>query len=156
MIDADFIATARRLADTPRGRPRQTDLRRAVSTAYYAMFHCLAICCADTLVGGVGSNRNEQAWRRTYRALQHGVARRRCLRQREIADFPGPVQAFAGAFVHTQEMRHEADYNPHAEFTKSDVIRIIARAEDAISDFSAVGISDRRAFAIHVLFDHNR
>lgn len=28
----------------------QAHLRRAVSTAYYALFHCLARCCADTLV----------------------------------------------------------------------------------------------------------
>ena len=33
------------------GRPRQAELRRAISAAYYAMFHALALCGANTLVG---------------------------------------------------------------------------------------------------------
>ena len=78
MEATDFIATARRLADTSRpGRPRETDLRRAISTAYYAVFHCLAAYGADTLVGGPGSNRDLRAWNRMYRSLEHGIARRR-------------------------------------------------------------------------------
>ena len=71
----DFIATARDLvALNVRGRPRQSDLRRAVSTAYYALFHCLAGCCADLLVGDPGANRSLSAWNQTYRGLQHAFA----------------------------------------------------------------------------------
>ena len=84
----DFIATARLLAGQPsRGRPLETNLRRAVSTAYYALFHCLAECCADMIVGGPGSNRNRTAWLRVYRALQHGTARNRCLERNAVANF---------------------------------------------------------------------
>ena len=42
MNPENFISTARELIPTGQGKPRNTDLRRAVSTAYYAMFHCLA------------------------------------------------------------------------------------------------------------------
>ena len=73
----DFIETARHLTTSSSGRPRQSDLRRAVSTAYYALFHCLAICCANMLVGGPGASRSEAAWRQAYRALNHG-AKKRC------------------------------------------------------------------------------
>ena len=60
MTPTDFIATARDLAQANiRGRPRQTNLRRAVSTTYHALFHAIAGCCADTLVGGPNSNRSE-------------------------------------------------------------------------------------------------
>ena len=152
----DFIATARELADTTRvGRPRETNLRRAVSTAYYALFHCLAACCADTVVGGIGSNRNMRAWYRTYRALEHGIVRNRCL-HRDTANFPGAIQAFANVFVAMQGRRHDADYAPDVTFTKAEVVRDIARAADAISSFSSVNLTDRRAFAVHVLFGHNR
>ena len=120
------------------------------------MFHCLAACCADTLVGSAGSDRNERAWLRTYRALEHGIARRRCRRQQDLRHFAGAIQEFAQTLVVLQDKRHAADYAPDATFAESDVIQVIARAEDAISNFSAVGISDRRAFAVHVLFDHNR
>ena len=70
----DFIETARHLTSST-GRPRQTDLRRAVSTTYYALFHCLAACYADTIVGGPGAKRSKPAWRQAYRALNHGSAK---------------------------------------------------------------------------------
>lgn len=152
--DTDFIATARRLADAGRpGRPLETDLRRAVSTAYYALFHCLAACCADTLVGS--ARRNERAWLRTYRALQHGTVRRRC-QHRDTADFPDAIRTFANVLVEMQDRRHRADYAPDAAFNKSDVVHYIVRSENAIAAFAAVNLSHRRAFAVHVLFDHNR
>ena len=50
-----LIRIARYLASTGTGvnagRPNQADLRRAVSTTYYALFHALARCCANTLIG---------------------------------------------------------------------------------------------------------
>lgn len=54
MKPLDFLETARDLATSSARRPRQTNLRRAVSTTYYALFHCLAKCCADMVVGGAG------------------------------------------------------------------------------------------------------
>lgn len=54
MKPLDFLETARDLTTSSTRRPRQTNLRRAVSTTYYALFHCLAKCCADMVVGGAG------------------------------------------------------------------------------------------------------
>ena len=54
----DLAQTAADLLNTGLGRPRQSNLRRAISTVYYAMFHCLAKCCADTIVGGRGATRS--------------------------------------------------------------------------------------------------
>ena len=42
MKPLDLIEAARDMTESGRGRPTQAKLRRAVSTAYYAMFHCLA------------------------------------------------------------------------------------------------------------------
>ena len=36
----DLIETARRLTESGAAQPTQADLRRAVSTAYYGLFHC--------------------------------------------------------------------------------------------------------------------
>ncbi len=44
--------------------------RRAVSTAYYAVFHALARLCADELIGKNG--RSSRDYERVYRALDHG------------------------------------------------------------------------------------
>ena len=50
MTPRDSMATARSLAKGDPRRPSQANLRRAVSTAYYAMFHCLAGTAAFNLV----------------------------------------------------------------------------------------------------------
>ena len=137
---------------TGRGRPREVNLRRAVSTTYYALFHCLADCCANMLAGNAQDNRSSPAWRQTYRALQHTTARRRCLRA-TINRFPSAIRNFAKLFVSMQMKRHSADYDPDAAFLKSDVIQYIDEAEDAIKQFNSAPRADRRAFAIYVLLD---
>ena len=152
MKPLDFIATARDLAGAnSKGRPRETNIRRAVSSTYYALFHCLATCNANMLVGGPGANRSQPAWRQAYRGLQHGTVRQRCERQNIIIKFPDEIQDFAERFVDMQQKRHEADYDPDATFSKSDVIQDITDAEDVIRCFNSVPVRDRRAFAVYVL-----
>ena len=69
-LGRDLLVTARQLAKARPSKPRQADLRRAVSTSYYAAFHALAQDCADRLVGTT-RQRSEPAWRQAYRALDH-------------------------------------------------------------------------------------
>lgn len=152
MKPLDFIATARDLVQANRkGRTRETNIRRAVSTTYYALFHCLATSNANMLVGGPGARRSQPAWRQTYRALQHGTARQRCEHQGIIIEFPDEIQDFAERFADMQKKRHRADYAPDATFFKSDVIQDITEAEDVIRCFNSVPARDRRAFAVYVL-----
>ena len=75
-----LIAIARLLAESPRhgearGRPQQARLRKAISAAYYAVFHALANSNADTLIGASPQFRSLPAWTQTYRALGHGFAK---------------------------------------------------------------------------------
>ena len=154
MRPADFIATARDLVESSaRGRPRETNLRRAVSTTCYALFHRMAAAGADLLVGGAGANRSRPAWRQAYRALQHGPARKRSERQDIVVRFPVEIQNFASEFSIMQKERHDADYDPDAAFFKSAVLASIADAEDAIQRFARAPLKDRRAFAVYVLLD---
>ncbi len=153
MKPVDFIATAKDLLQAnTRGRPRETNLRRAISTTYYALFHSVALCCADSLVGGPNSNRSEAAWQQAYRALQHRQARSRCQR-RDIEKFPIEIQEFANLFVLMQQKRHRADYAPDGDFYKDAVFQYVADAEYQISRFAKVPLKDRRAFAVYVLMD---
>ena len=152
MRPLDLVETSKDLARVSRGRPREANLRRAVSTAYYAMFHCLAESCANLLVGGSGSDRSQPAWNQAYRALDHRPARDRCTRRNVISRFPNEIQNFAHLFVEMQAKRHSADYNPDATFTLPDVIQDIESVEDAIMRFNHAPRKDRRAFAVYVLF----
>ena len=148
-----LLAAAHDLIEAGQGRPRQANLCRATSTAYYAMFHCLAACCADTIVGGSGSDRSEPAWRQTYRAPEHGTVRQRCGRSSIVSRFPNEIQDFAEKFVEMQEKRHRADYDPEANFSKLIVKRDIEVVTRRIEMFNQAPLKDRRAFAVYVLLN---
>lgn len=154
MLTDDFIAIAKDLAArSGNDSPGQSGLRRAVSTAYYALFHCLANCCADTLVGGPGSGRSEPAWHQAYRALQHGTARSRCNNRGMIQRFPVEIQNFAQQFTYMQRSREDADYDPSLTLEQTKVIADIERTEQCIAQFNAAPDRDRRAFAVYVLLN---
>lgn len=153
MNPQEYIKSARILAEHGR-RPTQISLRRATSTAYYALFHTVSRCCADALVGGNGSDRSKPAWRQVYRALEHGGCKSACQNKALIDRFPKPIEDFANAFVTMQIKRHNADYDPYGNYTKSEVITDIDNCEQAIKDFQGVPMKDRRAFSALVLFKH--
>ncbi len=152
---AQVIAIARLLATAPeygerRGRPQQMQLRKAVSAAYYAVFHALAKSNADTLIGVSAQFRSLPAWTQTYRALDHGPAKNRI--QGRLNEFAPAIRSFGSAFIILQDERHRADYDPDAEFTRFDTIRLIDRAEVVIIGFEASEPTQRKSFAAHVLF----
>jgi uncharacterized protein (UPF0332 family) len=147
----DLLLTADELVAAAKRKPRQSNLHRATSTAYYALFHTLARTCADLLVGTVGSKRSGPAWQQVYRALDHGYAKSACKNSSVMTKFPREIQDFADMFVSMQVKRHEADYNPVAKAEKSAVISDIRAVEVTIGDFEAADIKDRRAFAVWVL-----
>ena len=132
-LDKDLLETARQLlgAGQQRGRPRQTNLRRAISTAYYAVFHALCRMCADAFVGT--KQGTHQAWRQVYRGLEHGSTKGKCAHGYFKNNFPKGAIKFCFIFTHLQEKRHEADYDPFARFLRSDVEEAITLAETAIS-----------------------
>ena len=135
-----------------RGRPRQTDLCRAVSAAYYAMFHALAQCCADLLAGSTATARRQEAWRQTYRALEHGLVRSQCNNHTAMRRFPPEIRKFAEVFVTMQRQRHHADYDPGISYSRSQVIGFIDQVSDTIAGFNAADRGQRRSFSLYVLF----
>ena len=144
----DLVQTARRLAESGAPQPTQADLRRAVSTAYYALFHCLAGTAADLLTG---ASRGKE-WHQVYRALEHGKARDACRQQAAMRTFPKEIRRFAEAFVELQKARQQADYALEHELSKPDVLATIDTAEDAIVEFEQADARHRRSFAVHMLF----
>ena len=153
MQPLDFIETARDLAGASRQdrQPRETNLRRAVSTTYYALFHCLTSCCADTVAGDSPGNRDPLAWNQAYRALEHGTARNRCKDEGKIKRFPYEIKEFAAQFVDLEMKRRRADYDPNANFSRNEVIQDIDAAENVIRCFTKASFKDRRAFVAYIL-----
>ena len=148
MNSRDLIETARGLTELSPRRPNQANLRRAVSTAYYAVFHCLAGAAANLLVG----RSRGSAWHRVYRALEHGKAKSACGHKQAMKRFQPEIQYFAETFVILQDARHRADYALEGRYYKLDVLADIDQAENAIIQFEQTDILHRRDFATHVLF----
>ncbi len=156
-LASDLLVTARMLASAGgKRKPKQANLRRAVSTAYYALFHTVCRSCADNIVAS-GGDFPRAAWRRAYRALGHGFAKAACNpkdgRQAKIlARYPNEIQDFATQFYNMQVKRHLADYDPYARFSRSAVTADIQACEAVIRGFRSAPLSDRRAFTTLVLF----
>ena len=74
MIDPqELIATCHKLVPAAASpSPSEADLRRAISTAYYAIFHTLAASNAELIAGQPQSCMSAYAWERVYRRLDHG------------------------------------------------------------------------------------
>ena len=142
------LAVAKRLATTK--RPTQSEIRRSISSSYYAVFHALARTCANSLVGKTPSRRPNKAWVEVYRGLNHGVCQKAC-EQASKVNFPECIKEFADAFQQLQEHRHKADYDPDTRFGKTDAETLHEFARLSVASLRSASSVDKRAFAAWVL-----
>ena len=153
MIDPqELIDTCRKLvpqsADPP---PSEADMRRAISAAYYAVFHTLAASNAELIAGPPQSNVSAYAWERVYRRLDHGRAQNNL---RAVLNLLSPTgEYFARTFIDLQGWRQEADYDPNFTITRPTTVNIIAQAETAIRNFAQLTQEERRLLVAQSMFD---
>ena len=121
--------------------PTNEHIRRAVSNAYYAMFHALAESNASVLVGSPRDAATAAAWSRVYRGLDHTTARRELQRHRR--EFSVQGRRFANEFSDMQQFRHSADYDHTAGFTAQEAIAYLDRAQAAILDYTQTALTER-------------
>ena len=152
MLPPELLQTAECLLNNRDGDPTVCDLRRAQSTIYYAMFHCLARNAADMLVGTDEHTRSRKAWLQVYRALNHNTVFSRC-DQALIGRFPDAVQEFGDQFKMQQLKRHEADYAPTVNLEVEAVRNDLEIVRGVIDDFTAQPEKDRRAFAAYLIIE---
>jgi len=142
-----LLEQAMHLANRERKRPRQASLRRALSTAYYALFH-LPIHEATL------------NWKRVEqrpllaRFFEHGRMKTASERQkaecnRFIHSQPPPaanhylhcvrhLQNVADMFVQAQQQRHSADYDNSKQWTRTEVLTQIALIEGAFDSWREI------------------
>ena len=104
----EFLVMADELANVRVGRAALQEVRRrrAISAAYYAVFHALASICVDAIVGWEASPEIVDL---VYRSLDHRPTRDR-LRQRSIVDIDPGLASVGTAFARLLEKREMADY----------------------------------------------
>jgi uncharacterized protein (UPF0332 family) len=132
----------RLLTPTRPGFRRQADLKRAISTAYYALFHSVLRAVADEFVGA--RQRRSARYALVYRSIDHRTLRELAAEARKQQASnryepyvpkggfePGLVE-FSQAVRDLRDKRHAADYDPAARFKPSDAERAITTARDAM------------------------
>ena len=158
-LATDYLKQARHLATLERTRPKQASLRRAVSVAYYALFHLLCAESSKVLVRGFRNSDELQA--RTARTLDHGTMAR-ASRAFAAGALPkglqflqpidGDLRLVGATFVEMQEQRHLADYNTQINFTRKETLLLIDQTEDAFDAYTRVQNSDAATYFLFALF----
>jgi hypothetical protein len=146
----DLLDQAEELAKREgRGRPKQASLRRAVSSAYYSLFHYVTRQACELLLG---THPERIGFRRALaRAFEHGGMKEACnaftggpwpvglMRTLPApATLPPELRRFARTFVEIQEKRHAADYDLSTQFDRADVLALVSQVRRAMNDFDAV------------------
>ena len=149
LFDAARILAGGSGTQRRQGRPRQAMLKRAISTAYYAMFHALCSSNANLIAGQPMDPPTREAWTRAYRSLDHGPARSRLAGARTFQG--SEVQQFVSAFTLLQQQRQNADYDPHSRYLREQVVTLIDLAESATEGLMATAAVARRPLAAMVL-----
>lgn len=127
--------------------------RRAVSSAYYAAFHALAVLCVKSLLP---QSRTDDEVLRIYRALDHGQLRS-AFQQSQMNNHAA-YKDIAPLLVKLQQERHRADYLPPDNdlFPENDVTDLIEQARLAISLIEGLSEADSRTLATLLLFKERK
>jgi hypothetical protein len=123
-------------------------LRRAISTAYYALFHLLLEHGAARIVGHAGLRQlvgraySHTDMAKAAKSFRSGSGSLPTLLTAPFGGggvtLPQQIVDVASAFVDLQEARHEADYNLSRAFYRADVRALVALADKAFTDWKAV------------------
>lgn len=151
----DLLEQAQQLALHDRRRPKQANLRRAISTAYYAVFHLLVEAAAHRMARDVQSRRVIQ------RSFEHKAMKEFAL---ELApapqkgnSAPGPSRKVRGyfetvpaelwtvaeGFWRLQHQRHLADYDPDFSPDRATALEAVADARDVFDAWHFVESANR-------------
>src|ERR1035441_4006431 len=142
----DLLDLAQYLANLEPANPRQACLRRAVSTAYYALFHLLI--SEATLNWGRPELRSELG-----RVFEHGRMKSASVEKRaalnaEFGKNPPPsrelviskrLHTVVHTFIQVQQKRNDADYDTGKEGNQTDVLTQIAAGSNAFESWRAIG-----------------
>ncbi len=138
----ELLRLAERLvpADVGRGKPRTVELRRGVSTAYYALFHELIWQATRELVGDEPTAKIQRykasRWIAHAEVKELAKAASGASPTSALASVLGPVDQrlarVAEAFVTLHEERERADYDHEYDIKRRDALLLIATAREAV------------------------
>ena len=146
-----LIELAEQILQIGTGKRRQATINRAVSTAYYALFHALAAECAARTVGVPRSHRYWQIVTPIHRALDHGYTRK--VFERLVKDHMTPdlLKQVGDTFLDLQSARHSADYDPSSRQSRQKAADLIAETRQAMDALRSLPREDRLILAVQLI-----
>ena len=152
----ELLETARYLLRQNNKKPTAGAIRRAVSTAYYALFHRLIEAATADLVASADQ---QQALARSF---DHGKMRAICATVTKSpvppvpaailgGPVPGELKEVAEAFLELQDRRHDADYNLARDFAKPEGRDLVTQAEEAFAAWGRVSATVAQPFLLLLL-----
>jgi hypothetical protein len=157
-----FEQAERLVEPPPAGPPRQVDVRRAISSAYYGVFHAALAAAADEFIGA--TVRSDPRYGLVYRSVDHkalaevctevGRARRspRYARYSPQHGFGDDIQVFSSIVLDLQEKRHAANYDPMMRVTTADAKLAVSIGRTALERFRNASAANRKSFLALLLF----
>lgn len=156
MADPSGLLAAARLllGESNKGAPNQARLRRAVSTAYYALFHAIARAATDASIGA--RHRNKPRYEVFYRGFEHrrlrgvfeAIDKPQMSAKEQTAlglqSAPQALRDVANAFVTLQRKRHWADYSSSGKITRNEARDLVDLAELGITQLHAADAEQRK------------
>jgi len=141
-LHKELLVQASYLATREPKKPRQASLRRAISSAYYALFHLLLYEATHLLFPSSPLGLRERA----SRAFSHGEAKSVCKEWAQgngvdgltVDPIENELKDVAAALVDLQELRHKADYDLAETFDRHEVLEAIKKVENAMNSWTAV------------------
>lgn len=141
----DLLEQAQFLARREPKRPKQASLRRAVSTAYYAIFHLL-------IQEAVRNWRRPGERNLLSRMFEHGVMKKACAKKCKELEKTADLYFVADTFVQMQQHRHTADYDNDTKWTRVDVMNQLNSVLEAFERWKSIrGSSDAQKFLVSLL-----
>ncbi len=156
----DLLSQAHALAVFDPDIPTQANLRRSISSSYYAVFHLLISESVQLLV----PSQPRGLAGRVSRAFGHADMGKVCkqISQKPLSDVFTPLMgkgiseelgSVAETFSTLQQARHVADYDVSATFLREDALSIVADARFVFDDWNRIrGTDEANIFLVALAF----
>ena len=147
MNPADYADSALRwIISDGSESPPESDLRRAVSSTYYAYVRALSFTAADLLIGDTEAARDSSIWKLAFRSVERRRAKNVCEKVVNSGLFSEGIRNFSKRFPPAQLKRLQVDYDFEVHLLPYDVIAAAKDAKRTIEDFMNAPREERLAF----------
>ena len=144
-LASELCSAARQLPEMHQLQPRHADLRRSISTAFYALFHGFAEVAASRLIGTSSVAQKTPAWLRVHRVLNHQTIKKAC-GLKEAQNYSLDIAFYIGLFPGLQVRGHQADYDPTDRFKQGEARCGLSVAERALAGLHDVPLEEQVDF----------